>query len=110
VNLSAVRGWLACRSAGQFSTRYGKIEDMVVGMEVVLADGRVVRTGGPPRAAVGPDLNQAFVGSEGTLGVITEATLRVHPAPTADRGAAYGFPTFVRSEEHTSELQSRENL
>jgi len=95
MNLSTVGGWLACRSAGQFSTRYGKIEDMVVGMDVVLADGRVVRTGGPPRAAVGPDLNQTFVGSEGTLGVITEATLRVHPAPTADRGAAYGFPTFV---------------
>src|SRR5436305_603978 len=95
INLSTVGGWLACRSAGQFSTRYGKIEDMVVGMEVVLADGDVVRTGGPPRAAVGPDLNQAFVGSEGTLGVITEATLRVHPAPTADRGAAYGFPSFV---------------
>jgi alkyldihydroxyacetonephosphate synthase len=44
---------------------------------------------------VGPDLNQVFVGSEGTLGVITEATLRVHPAPTADRGAVYGFPSFV---------------
>ena len=95
VNLSTVGGWLACRSAGQFSTRYGKIEDMVVGMEVVLADGRVVRTGGAPRAAVGPDLTQVFVGSEGTLGVITEATLRVHPAPSADRGAVYGFSSFV---------------
>ena len=95
MNLSTVGGWLACRSAGQFSTRYGKIEDMVVGMEVVLADGGVVRTGGAPRAAVGPDLNQVFVGSEGTLGVITEATLRVHPAPNADRGAAYGFPSFL---------------
>ena len=95
INLSTVGGWLACRSAGQFSTRYGKIEDMVVGMEVVLAGGEVIRTGGAPRAAVGPDLNQVFVGSEGTLGVITEATLRVHPAPTADRGAVYGFPSFV---------------
>jgi alkyldihydroxyacetonephosphate synthase len=96
VNLSTVGGWLACRSAGQFSTRYGKIEDMVVGMEVVLADGRVVHTGtGGPRAAVGPDLNQVFVGSEGTLGVITSADLRVHPAPTADRGAVYGFASFV---------------
>jgi alkyldihydroxyacetonephosphate synthase len=95
INLSTVGGWLACRSAGQFSTRYGKIEDMVVGMEVVLAGGDVIRTGGAPRAAVGPDLNQVFVGSEGTLGVITEATLRVHPAPTADRGAVYGFPSFV---------------
>src|SRR5207247_737460 len=76
-------------------TRYGKIEDMVVAMEVVLADGRVIRTGGAPRAAVGSDLNQVFVGSEGTLGVITDATLRAHPAPTADRGAVYGFPSFL---------------
>src|SRR5438270_5133422 len=96
MNLSTVGGWLACRSAGQFSTRYGKIEDMVVGMEVALADGRVVRTGtGGPRGAVGPDLNQVFVGSEGTLGVITSADLRVHPAPPADRGAVYGFLSFL---------------
>jgi len=52
-------GWLACRSAGQHSTRYGKIEDMIVGLEVALADGRVIRTGGAPRAATGPDLTRA---------------------------------------------------
>ena len=96
VQLSTVGGWVACRSAGQYSTRYGKIEDMVAGLEVVLADGRVVRTGERgPRAAVGPDLNHVFVGSEGTLGVITEATLRLHPTPHAERGAAFGFPSFL---------------
>ncbi len=96
VQLSTVGGWLACRGAGQYSTRYGKIEDMVVDLEVVLADGRVVHTGtGGPRAAVGPDLNQVFVGSEGTLGVITSATLRVHPVPPAERRAAFGFSSFV---------------
>ncbi|MEI6497353.1 MAG: FAD-binding oxidoreductase, partial [Actinomycetota bacterium] len=51
-DIATVGGWVACRGAGQFSTRYGKIEDMVVGLEVVLADGSVVRTGGAP-AAVG---------------------------------------------------------
>jgi alkyldihydroxyacetonephosphate synthase len=96
IALSTVGGWLACRSAGQLSTRYGKIEDMVVGMEVVLADGTVVETGGAPRAAVGPDLNQLFVGSEGTLGIITSARLRCHPAPDATRQAAYAFPSFPR--------------
>jgi alkyldihydroxyacetonephosphate synthase len=95
VNLSTVGGWLACRGAGQYSTRYGKIEDMVVGLEAVLADGRVVRTGGSPRAAAGPDLNQLLVGSEGTLGVITEATLRAHPVPPAERRAAYRLPSFA---------------
>jgi alkyldihydroxyacetonephosphate synthase len=95
INLSTVGGWLACRSAGQYSTRYGKIEDMVSGLQVVLADGRTVRTGGAPRAAVGPDLTQVFVGSEGTLGVITEAWLRVHPAPPEERRAAFGFGSFA---------------
>ena len=95
VALSTVGGWLACRSAGQLSTRYGKIEDMVLGLDVALADGRQISTGGAPRAAVGPDLNQLFVGSEGTLGIITGARLRLHPAPTHERRAAYGFASFA---------------
>jgi alkyldihydroxyacetonephosphate synthase len=94
VALSTVGGWLACRSAGQLSTRYGKIEDMVLGLDVALADGRQISTGGAPRAAVGPDLNQLFVGSEGTLGIITGARLRLHPAPTHERRAAFAFATF----------------
>jgi alkyldihydroxyacetonephosphate synthase len=95
MDLSTVGGWLACRGAGQYSTRYGKIEDMVVGLEVVLADGRVVRTEGHgPRAATGPNLTQLFVGSEGTLGVITEARFRIHPLPPAQARRAYGFSSF----------------
>ncbi|HWG75039.1 MAG TPA: FAD-binding oxidoreductase [Acidimicrobiales bacterium] len=94
--MSTVGGWLACRSAGQYSTRYGKIEDLVVGLEVALADGRVIRTGArAPRAAAGPDLTSLFVGSEGTLGVITEARLRVRPRPTGERSAVYGFASFA---------------
>jgi alkyldihydroxyacetonephosphate synthase len=96
INLSTVGGWAACRGAGQYSTRYGKIEDIVRGLEVVLANGTIVRTGGRgPRQAVGPDLNQLFVGSEGTLGVITEVQLRVHPVPTHEAKAAYGFESFA---------------
>ena len=94
MTLSTVGGWLACRGAGQFSTRYGKIEDMVVGLEVALADGRAITTGGAPRQASGPDLNQLFVGSEGTLGVITSARLRLHPVPPATVRAAWSFPSF----------------
>ncbi len=95
IDLSTVGGWLACRSAGQLSTRYGKIEDMVVGLDVTLADGTSLHTGGAPRAAVGPDLTQLFVGNEGTLGVITGARLRVHPAPSASAQAAFGFASFA---------------
>ena len=95
MTLATVGGWIACRGAGQLSTRYGKIEDMVVGLDVVLADGRRIATGGQPRQAVGPDLNQLFIGSEGTLGVITSARLQLHPAPTHERRAAFGFASFA---------------
>ncbi len=95
MDLSTVGGWLACRGAGQYSNRYGKIEDMVIGLEAVLADGTVVRTGGhAPRAATGPDLTQLFVGSEGTLGVITSARLRLRPVPDGGGRRAFGFATF----------------
>ena len=97
MDLSTVGGWLACRGAGQYSNRYGKIEDMVIGLEVVLADGRVVRTGGHgPRSATGPNLTQLFVGSEGTLGVITEGRFRVHPVPDGEGRRAFGFPSFAK--------------
>lgn len=89
---STVGGWLAARSAGQCSSRYGKIEDMVVDLEVVTGDGRVRRT--PPAGApgVGSDWIQIFVGSEGTLGILTAATLRVHPLPPARRFRGWLVP------------------
>jgi len=93
--LATVGGWVACRGAGQYSTRYGKIEDLVVGLEVVLADGRVIRTGGAPAAAVGPDLTQLFVGSEGTLGIVTRVWLRAHPVAPHEARAAYTFVSFA---------------
>jgi alkyldihydroxyacetonephosphate synthase len=107
IALSTVGGWLACRGAGQLSTRYGKIEDIVVGLDVVLADGTTVHTGGAPRAAVGPDLTQLFVGSEGTLGIITGARLRLHPAPPHEQRAAYAFGSFVEGLEATRRIVRR---
>ena len=93
-DIATVGGWVACRGAGQYSTRYGKIDEMVVGLEVVLADGSVLRTGHGPAAAMGPDLTHLFLGSEGTLGVITRVWLRAHPVPTHERRAAYTFDDF----------------
>ncbi len=107
IDLSTVGGWLACRGAGQMSTRYGKIEDMVVGLDVALADGRRITTGGAPRAAVGPDLNQVFVGSEGTLGVITGARLKLHPVPPTERRAAYAFPSFATANDACRRIVQR---
>ena len=91
VAISTVGGWVACRGAGQYSTRYGKIEDMVHALEAVLADGTVIRTGGAPAGAVGPDLSQLLLGSEGTLAVITRVWLRAHPLPEVERRGAYVF-------------------
>jgi len=93
--ISTVGGWVACRGAGQMSTRYGKIEDMVCGLEVVLASGSVVRFGATPRAASGPDLQGVFVGSEGTLGIITRVWLRCHPLPGREERCAYRFADFA---------------
>jgi alkyldihydroxyacetonephosphate synthase len=76
---STVGGWVATRATGQFSSRWGGIEAMVLALTVVLADGAVAQTPLVPRGAMGPDLCQLFVGSEGCLGVVTEVTLRIAP-------------------------------
>ena len=94
IDISTLGGWVAARSAGQKSARYGRLEDMVLGLEVVLPDGTVVRTHPAPASAAGPDLARLFIGSEGTLGVITEATLAVRPAPRVVAHGAYAFGSF----------------
>jgi alkyldihydroxyacetonephosphate synthase len=78
---STLGGWISTRAAGQFSTKYGKIEDMVLGMEVVLSDGNLLNIKPVPRRSVGPSLKDLFLGGEGTLGIVTKATLSVHPLP-----------------------------
>jgi alkyldihydroxyacetonephosphate synthase len=91
IELSTVGGWVATRAAGQFSTAYGSIEDIVFALEAVLPDGTVVRTRPTPRAAAGPDLRQLFLGSEGTLGVVTEVSLSLRERPEASLGQAFHF-------------------
>jgi alkyldihydroxyacetonephosphate synthase len=78
---STVGGWLATRAAGQLSTKYGKVEDRVAGLTIVTGRGEVIETDGPNRALRGPRWTQLILGSEGTMGVITSARLRVSPAP-----------------------------
>lgn len=88
---STLGGWLAARSAGQMSTRYGKIEDMVLSVTAVTGRGEIVTTGAHGRAGSGPDFTQLLVGSEGTLGIITAAKLRVRPAPEARHLRGFEF-------------------
>ncbi|HKE12088.1 MAG TPA: FAD-binding oxidoreductase, partial [Myxococcota bacterium] len=91
---STLGGWIATRSSGQLSNAYGGIEELVVSMRVVTPEG-ALRTVSVPRSAAGPDLNALLVGSEGTLGVIVEATLRTSPLPLVhdERGMLFrSFP------------------
>lgn len=83
MEISTVGGWVSTRAIGQLSSRYGGIEDLIAGIEAVLPDGRVVRTKGTPRAAIGPDVAALLIGAEGTLGIVTEVALRVAPLPPA---------------------------
>jgi alkyldihydroxyacetonephosphate synthase len=95
IELAQVGGLVATRSSGQFSSKYGSIEDLVLGLEVVLADGEIVRMSTMPRRAVGPDLRALWIGSEGTLGIITEVTLKVVPLPEERRMQAFALPRFA---------------
>jgi alkyldihydroxyacetonephosphate synthase len=91
---STVGGWVATRSAGQASTGYGRIDELVLGLRCATPAGELVAQPLPGTAA-GPDLRQLIVGSEGALGVITEVTLRVRPAPAERRYEAWSFPSFT---------------
>jgi heterodisulfide reductase subunit B len=91
---STLGGWISARAAGQFSTKYGKIEDMVLGMEVVLPDGELLNIRPVPRRSVGPSLKDLFLGGEGALGIVTKATISVHPLPRLTIKQSFIFPSI----------------
>ncbi|MHC4389834.1 MAG: FAD-binding oxidoreductase [Planctomycetota bacterium] len=92
---STLGGWLAARSSGQASTRYGNVEDLCAGLEAVLPDGRVALIPPMPRSAAGPDWRHVLIGSEGTLGTITRAWMRIRPLPEAREFLCFRFPTVA---------------
>lgn len=104
---STLGGWIATRSAGMQSDKYGKIEDMVIALRMVTPEG-VLATRTVPKSSNGIDVNHLCIGSEGTLGVITEATMRVHPRPESRLVPAYLFPEFEAGLQAMRECVAKE--
>jgi alkyldihydroxyacetonephosphate synthase len=104
---ASVGGFAATRSSGQSSCGNGRFDDMVVGLRVATPAGEL-RLGSAPANAAGPDLREAVLGSEGTLGVITEATVRVRTAAEVKAYEAWTFPSFAAGAEALRELVQRE--
>jgi alkyldihydroxyacetonephosphate synthase len=93
--ISTVGGWIAAASAGQASTGFGAIEDILLGLTAVTARGEILRCRAVPRSAAGPDLRQLLVGSEGTLAVVTEAVLACRTHVRNWAWLVYRFPSFA---------------
>ncbi|MEV8468885.1 FAD-binding oxidoreductase [Fluviibacterium sp. DFM31] len=96
---STVGGWFATRATGQLSSRYGGIEDLAYSFTAVLADGTVFETVDLPRMAVGPDLRHLMIGSEGTMGIITEVALKIFPLPEARFHETIKFPSVAAGKD-----------
>jgi alkyldihydroxyacetonephosphate synthase len=101
---STVGGWAATRSAGQASTGYGRIDELVVALRAATPSGELA-TARVPASAAGPSLRELLLGSEGVLGIITDVTLRVRPRPARRRWAAWSLPDFAAGCEALRELE-----
>ncbi len=91
---STIGGWISTAAVGQYSTMYGGIEDMVISIRVAIPRLGLLEVGGLPRRSSGPDLRRLFIGSEGALGVVTGAKLRILPLPEDEARLSYTLSSF----------------
>ena len=106
VPIATVAGAISTNGVGYRAAAFGPMGDQVLGLEVVLPSGRVLTTRPVPKYSSGPDLNQLFIGSEGTFGIITQATIRVYRRPEAHVFATVAFDSFDHGFNAAAELQA----
>lgn len=94
VEFSTLGGWIATNASGMKKNKYGNIEDIVLDVTVATADGRLERANQAPRESVGSDLRRLIFGSEGTLGIITSAVVKLFPLPEVQEYGSVLFPSF----------------
>ncbi len=106
--IATLGGMVATNASGVRAVKYGTTKDYIMGLEVVMADGRVIRTGTKaPKTSAGYDLSHLFAASEGTLGVITEVTFRILPMPEYAAYAKLSFPTTKEAGAAVEEILSQ---
>uniref|UniRef100_A0A452UN63 Alkylglycerone-phosphate synthase n=1 Tax=Ursus maritimus TaxID=29073 RepID=A0A452UN63_URSMA len=94
LEFSTVGGWVSTRASGMKKNIYGNIEDLVVHIKMVTPRGIIEKSCQGPRMSTGPDIHHFIMGSEGTLGVITEATIKIRPIPEYQKYGSVAFPNF----------------
>ena len=104
VPIATIAGTISTNGVGYRACAHGPMGEQVVGLEVVLPDGRIIETRDVPKYSSGPNLNHIFIGAEGVFGVITRATIRVYRTPESALFASVGFDTFDNGFHAASEM------
>jgi alkyldihydroxyacetonephosphate synthase len=107
IEFSTLGGWIATNASGMKKNKYGNIEDIVLDINVITSMGRLERTAALPRESVGIDMRRLLFGSEGNLGIITSAVIKIFPLPEVQQYGSILFPSFEKGVAFMYELTQR---